>query len=53
MGLRYKRCGSREYARNGRVRGQRRYRCRACGLNVTDTPPRGKPFAPKLVAVLL
>ena len=24
---------------------ERRYRCRACGLNFTDTPPRGKPLA--------
>ncbi len=35
------------------MRGRQRYRCKACGLNFTDTPPRGKPFAMKLVTVLL
>ncbi len=53
MDLRCKRCGGGEHVRNGRMRGKQRYRCKACGLNFTDTPPRGKPFALKLVAVLL
>ncbi len=53
MELRCKRCGSGEHVRNGLMRGKQRYRCKACGLNFTDTPPRGKPFAMKLVAVLL
>ena len=35
------------------MRGQQRYRCRSCGLNFTDTPPRGKPFALRVTAVLL
>ena len=35
------------------MRGKQRYRCRACGPDFTATPPRGKPFAPKLVAVPL
>ena len=35
------------------MRGKQRYRCRACGLNFTDTPPRGKPLALKVTAVLL
>jgi len=35
------------------MRGKQRYRCRACGLNFTDTPPRGMPPAIKAVAVLL
>ena len=26
------------------MRGKQRYRCRACGLNFTDTPPRGMPL---------
>jgi len=39
--------------KNGRMRGKQRYRCRACGLNFTDTPPRGKPLALKVTAVLL
>ena len=35
------------------MRGRQRYRCKACGLNLTDTPPRGKPLALKITAVLL
>ena len=53
MDLRCKRCGSGEHVKNGLMRGKQRYRCRACGLNFTDTPPRGKPLALKITAVLL
>ena len=53
MGLRCKRCGSEERVRNGLMRGKRRYRCRACGLNFTDTPPRGMPLQVKAAVVLL
>ena len=53
MELRCKRCGSDKHIKNGRMRGKQRYRCKACGLNFTDTPPRGKPLALKIVAVLL
>ena len=53
MGLRCKRCGSEEHTKNGFMRGKQRYRCRACGLNSTDTPPRGMPLAMKATAVLL
>ena len=53
MGLRCKRCGSEDHVKNGRMRGQQRYRCKACGLNFTDTPARGKPLALKAAAVLL
>ena len=53
MGLRCKRCGSGEHVKNGLVRGKQRYRCRACGLNFTDTPPRGMPLRVKVTAVLL
>src|SRR6187455_3404680 len=35
------------------MRTKQRYRCKACGLNFTDTPPRGKPLALKAAAVLL
>jgi transposase len=35
------------------MRTKQRYRCKACGLNFTDTPPRGKPLALKVAAVLL
>src|SRR3954454_23241393 len=53
MGLRCKRCGSEAHVKNGLMRGQQRYLCKGCGLNFTDTPPRGKPLALKVVAVLL
>src|SRR4029450_863695 len=51
MGLRCKRCGSEEHVKNGLMRTKQRYRCKACGLNFTDTPPRGKPLALKAAAV--
>ena len=53
MGLRCERCGGEEHVRNGLTRGKQRYRCKACGLNFTDTPPRGMPLAMKVTAVLL
>src|ERR671939_453899 len=53
MGLRCKRCGSAEQVKNGFMRGKQRYRCKACGLNFTDTPARGRPLAMKVTAVLL
>jgi transposase len=53
VGLRCKRCGSEEHVKNGRMRTKQRYRCKACGLNFTDTPTRGKPLAMKAAAVLL
>lgn len=46
MGLACKRCGSEEHTKNGLMRGKQRYRCKACGLNFTDTPPRGMPLQP-------
>ena len=53
MGLRCKRCGSEEQVKNGLMRGKQRYRCKACGLNFTATPPRGMPLRIKVTAVLL
>src|ERR671913_903109 len=53
MGLRCKRCGSGEHVKNGFMKGLQRYRCEACGLNFTDTPPRGMPLRLKVEAVLL
>ena len=53
MGLRCKACGSEEQVKNGFMRGKQRYRCKGCGLNFTDTPPRGMPLAIKVTAVLL
>jgi transposase-like protein len=53
MGLRCKRCGGEERVKNGLTRGKQRYRCKACGLNFTGTPPRGMPLRVKVTAVLL
>src|SRR3954469_21423946 len=53
MGLRCKGCGSGEHVKNGLMKGLQRYRCKACGLNFTDTPPRGMPLRVKVTAVLL
>ena len=53
MGLRCKGCGGEEHVKNGFMRGKQRYRCKACGLNFTDTPPRGTPLRVKVEAVLL
>ncbi len=53
MARRCKRRGGEECIKNGFVRGRQRHRCRSCGLNVTATPPRGCPLAPKVAAVLL
>src|SRR3954447_1405270 len=53
MALRCKGCGSGEHVKNGFMRGKQRYRCKACGLNFTDTPPRGMPLRVKVEAVPL
>src|SRR3954447_21828952 len=53
MELRCKRCGAEEYVKNGFMKGLQRYRCEACGLNFTDTPPRGMPLRIEVTAVLL
>ena len=53
MELCCKRCGSAKQVKNGLMRGKQRYLCKACGLTFTDTPPRGKPLALKVAAVLL
>ena len=48
-----KSCSGTEATKSGFVRGLQRYRCRVCGCNFTNTPPRGKPAAMKAMAVLL
>src|SRR3954452_2146790 len=53
MELCCKRCGSAKHVKNGLMRGKQRSLCKACGLNFTDTPTRGKPLALKVAAVLL
>ena len=52
-GLRCKRCGAEEHVKNGFMKGLQRHRCKACGLNFADTPPRGMPLRAKATAVLL
>jgi transposase len=52
MGLRCKRCGAEEHVKNGLMEGLQRHRCEACGLNFTDTPPRGMPLRIKVTTVL-
>ena len=54
--LRCKRCGGGggERIKNGLMRGKRRHRREGCGLNVTDTPPRGgMPLQLEVTAILL
>src|SRR3982751_1651899 len=53
MGLRCKRCGGEEHVKNGLMKGLQRYRRKGCGLNFTDTPPRGMPPRVKVAAVPL
>src|SRR4051795_1790225 len=53
MGLGWKGCRSGEHVKNGLMRGKQRCRCKACGLDFTDTPPRGMPLRVKVTAVLL
>ena len=53
MGLRCQGCGSEEQVKNGFMRGKQRYLCKGCGLNFTDTPPRGRPLRVTVEAVLL
>ena len=53
MAARCKRCGSEEQVKNGFMKGLQRYRCKACGLNFTETPPRRIPLHIRLTAVLL
>ena len=53
MGLCCKGCRSERYVKNGLMRGKQRYLCKSCGLNFTETQPRGKPLQVKATAVLL
>jgi transposase-like protein len=46
-------CGSGRFSKNGIVRGHQRYRCKICGYNFTDMPPRGYPLEQKVLAVML
>ena len=46
-----RRCAGATFVKNGTVRGHQRYRCEACGCNLTATPERGKPAAMRALAV--
>ena len=48
-----KSCGCHNVIKNGIVRGQQRYRCRACRYNFTQTPKRGVAPAIKSLALVL
>src|SRR5689334_9999808 len=52
VGLRCKGCGGEERVKNGFMRGKQRCRGKACGLNFTDTPPRGMPLRVRVEALL-
>ena len=51
--LNCKKCQSKQYVRNGHVRGFQRYKCRVCGCQFTVTPRRGKDPALKSLAIVL
>ncbi len=50
-GIICKRCQATDSVKNGVVRGVQRYRCRACGCDLSATKPRGKPAAVKALAM--
>jgi transposase-like protein len=35
-----KKCKCKSIVKNGFMKGKQRYKCRSCGYNFTDTPPR-------------
>jgi len=43
-----KRCQSEKYVKNGFDKRKQRYKCKSCGYNFTDTPPRGCSLEIKL-----
>ena len=51
--IRCKGCGADDLVKNGIVRGHQRYLCKSCGMNFTNTPPRGKPAAMKDMALAM
>ena len=46
-------CGGADLCKNGIVRSHQRYLCKSCGMNFTNTPPRGKPAAMKDMALAM
>ncbi|NBX77618.1 MAG: IS1 family transposase [Proteobacteria bacterium] len=48
-----KNCQSTSYWKNGMKKDKQRYKCKDCGYQFTNTPPRGKPEKLKEIAVTL
>ena len=48
-----KKCGSKSHRKYGFIDGNQRYRCKDCGCQYTDTPPRGVHPMIKKFAVFL
>lgn len=48
-----KNCGSAQFVKNGFMKGKQRYKCKECGCQFTNTPPRGKPPELKEIAIVL
>lgn len=48
-----KRCQSKKYVKNGFDKEKQRYKCKSCGYNYTNTPPRGYSIETKLQALHL
>jgi transposase len=48
-----KKCGSERYVKSGSVKGEQRYKCKACGCQFVPTRQQGKPERDKLLAVWL
>ncbi len=48
-----KKCQSEKYVKSGFDKGKQRYKCKNCGCNFTDTPPRGYSIEIKLQALHL
>ena len=51
--LKCKNCNSVNYIKSGKYKDKQRYKCKDCGCQFTDTPPRGKDPKLKEIAVIL
>ena len=48
-----KKCDEKAFTKAGFVRGLQRYKCKGCGAHFTETAPRGRSMAQKLLALSL
>jgi transposase len=53
MMLYCKKCGGEKHIKSGHVKGEQRYKCKACGCQFVPTREHGKPKKDKLMAVWL